>query len=387
VDLYLHIGTEKTGTTSIQRFFRSNRDLLRGKGVLYPSSPGNENHTGLTVAAQELSRHGPLRKIRGIRTPEQARKFRDELVRDLTGEFHSGTFRTVVMSGEHCSSRLLDDSEVQWLKDVLSPHFENVWIVIYVRRQDDYLLSTYSTSVKSGATATLQLPNPETVENRYNHWNLLARWSRIFGRGNVICRKYEKSALKSGDVVEDFLSVTGIDASADFARPENINESLDAETLEFLRLFNHHIPRFSRQELNPNRDNIVRLLSKLSRGPLITMAEGDLARFMGQFSASNRQVAEEYFGGAREDSDDPLFERRTDTRPRQSDVSLSVERAVEICAGLWQEKQLQLDRAQERMRKVRGPDAPARLRRRKKFAAGKRQDSNDAAAGHGTPES
>jgi hypothetical protein len=351
VNLYLHIGTEKTGTTSVQKFFRTNRERLARNGILYPATPGNENHTGLTVAAQKLARHGPLRKLKGVQSVESAREFRSTLMEELAAEFRGGPYKTVVMSGEHCSSRLLDDKEVQWLKDYLSPFFETIKIVVYIRRQDDFLLSTYSTSVKSGSIRELAAPPERLVEARYNHWELLSRWARIFGREHIVCRKYEKSALKSGDIVDDFLAVAGIEAGPDLVRPEDVNESLDAESLEFLRLFNQHIPRMSSDGLNPGRDNIVALLSKMSKGPLITLEEGELKRFMALFRDSNRMVAEEYFGGVREDSDDPLFERRTDTRPRTSHATLKVERVVEICAGLWQEKQAQLDRVAERARR------------------------------------
>ena len=351
MNLYLHIGTEKTGTTSVQKFFRTNRELLARKGVLYPTAPGNENHTGLTVAAQKLVRHGPLRKLKGVNSVENAKAFRSGLMEELAGEFSSGPFKTVVMSGEHCSSRLLDDREVQWLKDFLAPFFESIKIVVYIRRQDDFLLSTYSTSVKSGSTRELAAPPERLVQNRYNHWELLTRWARIFGRDQIVCRKYEKAALKSGDIVDDFLAVTGIEADPAFVRPEDVNESLDAESLEFLRLFNRHIPRMSSEGLNPERDNIVPLLSRMSQGPLITLEEDELRRFMAQFRDSNRMVAEEYFGGPRQAGDDPLFEPRTDTRPRTSHVTLTVERVVEICAGLWQEKQAQLDRVAERARR------------------------------------
>jgi len=351
VNLYLHIGTEKTGTTSVQKFFRTNRELLARKGILYPRTPGNENHTGLTVAAQKLVRNGPLRKLKGVNSVENARAFRSDLMEQLAAEFMAAPFATVVMSGEHLSSRLLDDREVQWLKDHLSPFFKTIRIVVYVRRQDDFLLSTYSTSIKSGSTRELAPPNERLVQFRYNHWELLTRWARIFGRENILCRKYEKSALKSGDVVDDFLAAAGFEDDAAFERPEDVNESLDAESLEFLRLFNHHIPRMSAEGLNPERDNIVPLLSRMSEGPLITLEDDELKRFMALFRDSNRMVAEEYFGGSRTDSDDPLFEPRTDTRPRTSHVTLTVERVVEICAGLWQEKQAQLDRVAERARR------------------------------------
>jgi hypothetical protein len=51
IDVYLHIGTEKTGTTSIQAFLDRNRSRLRSQGVLYPELPGSNNQIALSAAA------------------------------------------------------------------------------------------------------------------------------------------------------------------------------------------------------------------------------------------------------------------------------------------------------------------------------------------------
>ena len=37
--LILHIGSEKTGTTAIQRFFKKNRERLIQNGIYYPLAP------------------------------------------------------------------------------------------------------------------------------------------------------------------------------------------------------------------------------------------------------------------------------------------------------------------------------------------------------------
>jgi len=279
------------------------------------------------------------------------------------------------MSNEHCSSHLLVDEEVAWLKDALAPMFDRIRVVVYLRRQDDYLLSSYSTAVKSGATHTLAIPRERALHIHYDHWDLLSRWARVFGRDNIIARRFEKASLKSGDVVDDFLDCVGIDASAAFDRPDTANESLDAESLEFLRLFNEHIPRLTEEGISPLRDNVVPLLSQISKGPLLTLPETDLADFMALFRVSNARVAAEYFGGARTESDDPLFAPRSDTRPRVTDVTLTAERAVEICAWLWQNKQAQVDRVTERLKKKRGEWE----RKRKRWAAGKPTQRRDAA--------
>jgi hypothetical protein len=363
VDLYLHIGTEKTGTTSVQKFFKANREILAENGIVYPHAPGKQNHMGLAASAQDVSKRGPLRKSLGIKSEDDAIKFRAEMLSGLAEELAARPYKLAFMSGEHCSSRLIEDEEVQWLKDELSKFFDNIHILIYIRRQDDYLLSTYSTAVKSGATYPLRLPTERAIEQRYDHWDVLSRWARIFGRDRIICRKFERTNLKSGDIVADVLDIAGIDPNLGFTRPEDVNEALDAETLEFLRLFNKFVPRFEGREVNPLRDNIVGLLSKVSDGPLITMEEGELDRFMALFGESNRKVAEEYFGGAIQASDNPLFLPRSDKRARTREAVLTPERAVELCAMLWQEKQAQVDRITERAKRNKAAAAERGRRR------------------------
>ena len=48
---WLHIGVEKTGTTSIQSFLAANRTALRAEGRLYPIVPGAVGHLGLVAFA------------------------------------------------------------------------------------------------------------------------------------------------------------------------------------------------------------------------------------------------------------------------------------------------------------------------------------------------
>ena len=115
------------------------------------------------------------------------------------------------------------------------------------------------------------------------------------------------------------------------------------------------MPRFKGKQVNPLRNNLVPLLAQASQGPLITLADDELDRFMRMFDESNRKVAVEYFGGALEGSDNPLFRRRSDKRERVQDAVLTPERAVELCAWLWQEKQSQVARLTGDGGKRKGP--------------------------------
>ena len=47
LDLVLHIGSGKTGTSSIQRLLSKNRERLAELGTLFPRSPGRRRHVRL----------------------------------------------------------------------------------------------------------------------------------------------------------------------------------------------------------------------------------------------------------------------------------------------------------------------------------------------------
>ena len=57
----LLIGTEKTGTTTLQHFLAANRPALAERGFLYPSFCGAINHTGLAAYALAPAKTDPLR--------------------------------------------------------------------------------------------------------------------------------------------------------------------------------------------------------------------------------------------------------------------------------------------------------------------------------------
>lgn len=330
MDLTLHIGTEKTGSTSIQRFLAKNRARLREAGVLFPLAPGLDNQKALTAIAEEKSEDSALQEIFDIRTKSDLQQFRQDLRQKLRKELREGSCSHVVMSNEHCSSRLRDHSQVDFLRTFLGEFFDRIRILVYIRRQDDFLVSTYSTMVKTGRTNPIHVPSAKGQLRRYDHWDLLSRWADVFGRENIICRKYDRSELVDGDIIKDFGVQAGVPTAPEYERPVMTNESLDAEALEFLRIFNRYYNRTG------HRSQLVQALAAISDGPLVTLPEDELVKFMGLFKESNEKVATEYFGGPIEGSDNPLFPARTDRRVRDVYKPLSIDRAVQIAALLWQ---------------------------------------------------
>jgi hypothetical protein len=90
------------------------------------------------------------------------------------------------------------------------------------------------------------------------------------------------------------------------------------------------------------------LLQEVSSGPAPVLPQTELADFMRHFAESNARVAAEYFGRLLPD-EDPLFGPLQAKGSRAQIQPLPAETAVHIAARLWEEKQQQLAKLNERI--------------------------------------
>ena len=227
-------GVEKTGTTSLQKFFAANRDALARQGVAYPRFCGRFNHIGLAAYALEDGRRDPTTRavFRDDETPEAfRRRLRGEASQELSGA------DVTLFCNEHCHSRLKTVEEIQRLKGFLSNFFDEIDVYLYLRRQDRLAVSLYSTEIKSGGTRRSIIPITSENDRFFNYELSLDMWAHIFGEGAVHPRIYERRLLHGGDVIADFLSVLAI-AERDLVHVPEQNPSLRPDALEFLRRTN-----------------------------------------------------------------------------------------------------------------------------------------------------
>ena len=330
--IILHIGGEKTGTTSLQRFLFRNRELMKKRGMLFPITLGSENHMLLAVYASPNEDTADLRAMLNLTSDEMLDRTCAELPQMLHDEIRQSQCQTVILSNEHCSSRLRKDESVARLFQLLDPIADNLRVIMYLRRQDQLLLSSYSTSVKSGNTQELRLP----TKNEYCHFdyaNILDRWAKYFGVDNIDVRIYEPEALKDNDIVSDFIQALELPISTvDFRKEsQRLNRTLDFRTLEFLRLFNKHVPYIASGVINPKRVGLLPLLEELSINGQIELDSEQLQSFLRSFDETNAYVARKYL--KRDDAQ--LFSYRKFAATSKSKSFLDAESAVEIAAQLW----------------------------------------------------
>lgn len=302
--LILHIGTAKTGTTTLQRFLHVNRTALARQGIGYPISPGRTNHRALAMYAMADNRIDGAIRAAGLQAPATRAQWRTEF-RDAFGaelrQLASDADR-VLLSSEHCQSRLTNTAAVQCLHDLLHPFFGRIEIVVYLRRQDELAVSRYNTRIKTGQTGTDFFYPRDAASHYYDYRRLLDLWSSIFGREAVRPRLFDRRRLIGGSILHDFAVVAGLDLHQ-LKMSEDHNRSLSAPALEILRIFNAQVPSNAPEAAVKHlRQRYIHFFESRPSGPQRLPARAAAMAFQQQFATINAAVAHEWFAGR------PLFD-------------------------------------------------------------------------------
>jgi len=338
--IFFHIGTIKTGTTSLQNFFHINRNLLvEYFNIYYPKVPGLQNHTRLPLYAYSENVK-ELRIRHKVNTEEELRQFRKGFEAKLQAELapHIKAGRNVLLSSEHLSSRAVKDVEIKELLSLFKAFDVNYKVIVYLRRQDKMMLSTYSTWVKSGGRWQL---NPNAYKNRrYNHLEMLNLWTSVVGKENMIVKVFEKTRMKNGDLFQDFSSVIGIANIKGLAIPkkEKLNSALDQEQIQFLTLFNKFVPSMNEGAPNKARGEIISYLEEFSTDNKLDITQEEKRKIYKHFESDNNKIAELYLSDGK-----PLFDPIPSTKEDVPPIKLTSEKAVEIAAYLWTKQQAEIN--------------------------------------------
>ena len=94
---FLHIGTPKTGTTTLQQFLHTNREKLVQDGILYPEAFGL-NSMSMVVASYDHGKRDGLSKLFYINSDGDIDDLRKKLNQNIKNE---------LLANEHIHTVLL----------------------------------------------------------------------------------------------------------------------------------------------------------------------------------------------------------------------------------------------------------------------------------------
>lgn len=289
-NLILHIGTGKTGTTSIQHLLTVNRQQLREQHQI------DYLEFGLDIQPQqfggEVGTHGDL--VRWASTDNHRR------LNALGRQIDKSTCDTVVISSENFYHQL-NPAQVQSLADAIGPG-HRVQVLCYVRRQDDYMESAWKQQVRVGAMRsafpTFLARHTSTeflAEAHANYHRMLLPWAQSFGRQALRIQVFDRKEFVHGDLIDDFLALCNPQADySTLLRPRPNNPSLSTELAVLLRQI-----------------NLMGLVNKTEQAELVAFLERhhafqnppllsahDRQRILANYRQSNEQLFTELAGRA-----------------------------------------------------------------------------------------
>lgn len=334
VPVDVHIGTEKTGSTAVQHYLGLNREsLIAAHGILTPTTLGIGSNVNLAAACQLSEPADSLRLMRSLRSPEEVQAYYVDLQKKLAEEISRKQPKRLLLSCENLSSRLKTCEEIQKLQSFLLPFASSIRIIVYLRSQEDMIVSSHTTKIRNGFEGRFNYP-PRGRERPDAHYNeLLARWASVFGEEQVTVRLFEKNRLLNADIVEDFCHSVEIPSNLE-RNARTQNESPNALTLELMRRMNAYVPHQINHRPNPLRGDLMNVLSMSKGSTTGPSAPPPTAEFLARFEAGNKEVARRWFSSD-ESVPETLFETRGHTHSAEKLPELTEEILLEMAAQLW----------------------------------------------------
>lgn len=267
--LTLHIGIHRTGTTGLQRALAANRDELAAQGKCYPFKGNNHQDIAWALHRGELKGKGLVERL----APH-------------AGEGH------IILSGEDfCIHRDLGWTAA--LREVC-----DVEAIVYLRRQDHWVMSWYNQHVKWPFSRRHSVMTPGEFlgcldEFRWLDFDrMLGLWEAALGHEKVHVRVLEKGQVT--DTIGDFFAFTGIDGGRLKMEAALQNDSLPTEMLEFVRAAGMYGIR------NPERVAIIEFLQAVAKSAgchaKTLYTAGERQAILDRFAASNERTARHWFG-------------------------------------------------------------------------------------------
>lgn len=362
--VYLHIGLPKTGTTAVQSLLWNNKPVLERHGICYPDVGLRYPHIPRSRNAYFLTRHmGPDYEAVLGQLAEYGKRF-DRI------------FLT-----EETLYRFWAYQPDKWrrFKEDLAAKGLELYVILYLRRQDNFILSMYRQRVKSTSTGDTFYGHLKELSKLYplDYPAYMDMLSDTIGREFIFLRVYEDGQYRGEEhnLLSDFLDIFGLSLADGFeVKQEMYNPTLDGSRFELQRVLNS-LP-------SSPRDTKALAKSFKSLRNDIPYAEkpkktsffkpGEQSAYLESFAESNRRLAREYLGREDgilfyDDKDTELPEYEVDWDALLNDTILFYGRTVQFLEDEVEDLQKELTK----LKKLRESSFFYRLKRKLRTLLGK----------------
>src|SRR5690625_161154 len=307
---FLHIGIQKTGSTTIQQILQQNIKELKKEKIKYLGR--------LPVLARKI-------RVMEEHDPAIIHTLRQQIKEEMGDESFSGNY--ILSNEKFAGDKMVGYKNTPVIAETvfkaLEPLDVNVKIIVFLRRQDDFLESTYAPRIYSGSTLTFE-EFFKNFDTSHFHWDeLVDSYADYFGPSNVIVHRYDQNFLPHKDsLINLFGDSVGSSFLKNYSETKIHNSGFIRDTLEIERIANNYLDK---QEKKYLRDLLRKVGSKDLYEKYSFFNISQRKEFLNNYMESNARVACKYL----QDKSGTLF---SPLKPGEYDISpyegLTADKAV-----------------------------------------------------------
>lgn len=297
-ELYIHIGTHKTGSTSIQHALKGMSNINK-EGWEYLHLPTKYRRLMYTdVHEQDSVTLFNKYLHKKVKKSSKTNRF------ILSAECLIGDPTNGYLNSNITSSMLYQATQAF-----------NTKIIIYLRRQDDFIESMYTQKIHEGQSFTFdEFSAKFNVTGALDYNRIIEDYSRVFGKENIIIKSYHKAAAL--DLLHDFGSIIGSQSLAEL-NVQRKNQSYSQQAVALARVCNLELNHSEKKRL---RKVLQRTLPKDKNHCFSYFSDQQRKDILSRFEHSNTTVAQSYFS---QSTSNTLF-------PFPQDRLTSVEQSINL---------------------------------------------------------
>ncbi|WP_420394122.1 hypothetical protein [Acuticoccus sp.] len=273
----IHIGSLKTGSTSVQDSFSRARAALAARGLHYASMA--RNHAFLSFSLRYADRFGfddAQNKWSGATAQKALHRL--NLAKAEAADFSDGTFMFSTESLFKSTPR-----RAAILKEMADEMFPGipVKILAYIRHPVGYTISNGQERIKR-TYATSADVEAEGYDGHLRRG--IETFAKTFGRDALVLRSYDEAVAKLGAVEHDVLETLGVSDAAQALEIRRKNTSLSMNAVQVADALNRKLKAENVPLQRAQRTMKARLLRKLE-GPKFALSAAALDRLREQSRA------------------------------------------------------------------------------------------------------
>lgn len=287
--LILHIGSGKTGTTSIQEWLASSA-IQKHSSIVYPIV-SEMDHNCLEALVRPAEKWHRVNRIKFGDDSDALIKRAQKLAKIVKAKLKAG--KKVLLSSEYLFS--FPQAEIVPLLKHLGASHDQVHVVAVIRHPRNYFCSNMQQVVKHDFRIS-----PPTL-SQYGFKRSICSWRNVVGNNSISVLGFEPEISAHGDIVKAFCRLIKEELAVQISAPpasRSANVSMSSEEAIVAQDIKFSFSIRPRQRLHELNRAINGFVKEATKGLILTKAEfiPEVGRGIDGMFASDLEWLQSYYG-------------------------------------------------------------------------------------------